>query len=658
MTQQINEITKVPSNATVIKILNQIIKRYNSLGNLYQYKGSVQTYDDLLAIQNPQIGDVYNVVQEDPEAGVAAGSNFAWNGTEWDNLGGSLAGLVQSVNGINPDSLGNVLLPLIKNITTNQGVITFTKNDDTTIQVDNIKKLYTVGLGQTVDLNNLVEAGIYICGNDSYAANYENCPVQKSFLLEVQQSNDGNMVYQFLTQYNDGSSEAGNQYVRTYQVTNGWSAWRMAGSGSNLTTYTSLEQIGITPGEETFASIHSALPINSVLEYYRSSSSTFADIYPENSNYGYVRITKLNANITKFEYVKYIALNINSSDSSTNDNIGVYYSTYYNSGSPNRLCTWNRAISDKDSVAQSLIASLSLRDYNENNFVVEKLRLMSSLMDGTDANINKYQDIVFRRDDNFRLGGIRSKIASVSVGDSTELRSSLALYVNKSEAEGNGAQEGINIIWSPYYGKIMNTLSGLVRVSDHIQFIGKDNGQFGYTEVTSGADVSAIPQGNYFFYGTAPSGDSDTVLAGSDFQGISMRQSGQSTQIVCAGNEIYWRYDDSADAGTNPSYSVWYQLATNANNGWTISKGTNGWARENSTGLTVQWGYVNRSDSGTFTFPRTFTTCYYSNVMCSSNLEPFITEMSNTSIKFNTNNGYNDDIKNWGNCYIFAIGVS
>lgn len=100
--------------------------------------------------------------------------------------------------------------------------------------------------------------------------------------------------------------------------------------------------------------------------------------------------------------------------------------------------------------------------------------------------------------------------------------------------------------------------------------------------------------------------------------------------------------------------------SSNIGSGWTVSNGTNGWARENSTGLTVQWGYVNRSNSltGTFTFPRTFTTCYYSNVMCSSNLVPYIKARSNTSITFNTNNGYNDDIQNLGNCYIFAIGVS
>lgn len=119
-----------------------------------------------------------------------------------------------------------------------------------------------------------------------------------------------------------------------------------------------------------------------------------------------------------------------------------------------------------------------------------------------------------------------------------------------------------------------------------------------------------------------------------------------------------------AKAGTNNTkfmtpLRVKQAISTFGDSSWTISKGTNGWARENSTGLTVQWGYVDRANSsGTFTFPRTFTTCYYSNVMCSSNLEPYIKARSNTSITFNTNNGYNDDIQNWGDCYIFAIGVS
>lgn len=349
MAQQIPEITSIPSNSNVLKILNQIIKRYNSLGSIYTFKGSVQTYDDLLAIQNPQIGDVYNVIQEDEEHQIAAGSNFVWDGTVWDNLGGSLAGLVQSVNGINPDSLGNVLLPLIKNVTATGGNIVFTKNDDTTIQVNNIKKLYTAWLGQTVDLNNLVEAGIYMCGSDSYAANYENCPIQKSFLLEVQQANDGSMVYQFLTRYNDGSSEAGDQYVRTYQATNGWSVWRMAGSGSNLTTYTSLEQLGITPGEETFASIHNALPINSELVYYITPNNFNNSIYP-NENYGEMRCSKTSDSTSTIfifttQYVD--VLNV--------------YTRYFNQNFPTSVVEWSLLAkqSDLTNLSNSVVKSVN-----------------------------------------------------------------------------------------------------------------------------------------------------------------------------------------------------------------------------------------------------------------------------------------------------------
>lgn len=193
-----------------------------------------------------------------------------------------------------------------------------------------------------------------MCGNDSYAANYENCPVQKSFLLEVQQANDESMVYQFLTQYNDGSTEAGNQYVRTYQATNGWSAWRMAGSGSNLTTYTSLEQIGITPGEETFESIHNALPINSELVYYRTISKTFnSDMYPASSGYGYFKATKLFVNVTKFEYLQYTTVKSNDSGADSSINLGVLWGTYLDA-TTNAMPIWNRHINSQDTVTQGI----------------------------------------------------------------------------------------------------------------------------------------------------------------------------------------------------------------------------------------------------------------------------------------------------------------
>lgn len=259
-----------------------------------------------------------------------------------------------------------------------------------------------------------------------------------------------------------------------------------AGSGSNLTTYTSLEQIGITPGEETFASIHSALPINSVLEYYASEAQNFADIYP--ASYGNFIATRLTGDITIFHF--------------TGTNQTMYVTHYYVTNNTNPSWTQIAKQSDLTNLSNSVVKSVN---------------------------------------------GIKPTNGNVTID--------IPKPVIASEAE---AEAGTNNT------KFMSPL----RVKQAI-----------------------------------------SALAG-----------------------------DSS---------------------WTISKGTNGWARENSTGLTVQWGYLDRSNiDGTFTFPRTFTTCYYSNVMCSSNLVPYIIARSNTSIKFNTNNGYNDDIKNWGNCYIFAIGVS
>lgn len=259
-----------------------------------------------------------------------------------------------------------------------------------------------------------------------------------------------------------------------------------AGSGSNLTTYTSLEQIGITPGEETFASIHSALPINSVLEYYASEAQNFADIYP--ASYGNFIATRLTGDITIFHF--------------TGTNQTMYVTHYRVTNNTNPSWTQIAKQSDLTNLSNSVVKSVN---------------------------------------------GIKPTNGNVTID--------IPKPVIASEAE---AEAGTNNT------KFMSSL----RVKQAI-----------------------------------------SALAG-----------------------------DSS---------------------WTISKGTNGWARENSTGLTVQWGYVNRGNiSGTFTFPRTFTTCYYSNVMCSSNLVPYIIARSNTSIKFNTNNGYNDDIQNWGDCYIFAIGVS
>lgn len=58
------------------------------LATVYQYKGSVATYADL-PTTGQKIGEVYNVETADPDHGIKAGDNVAWDGAQWDILGGN-----------------------------------------------------------------------------------------------------------------------------------------------------------------------------------------------------------------------------------------------------------------------------------------------------------------------------------------------------------------------------------------------------------------------------------------------------------------------------------------------------------------------------------------------------------------------------------------
>ena len=66
------------------------IKSYvdSKVSSVYVYKGSVTNYSDLASITTKEVGDVYNVVNAN--GSTPGGTNYAWTGTEWDALGGTI----------------------------------------------------------------------------------------------------------------------------------------------------------------------------------------------------------------------------------------------------------------------------------------------------------------------------------------------------------------------------------------------------------------------------------------------------------------------------------------------------------------------------------------------------------------------------------------
>lgn len=66
------------------------------LTTVYQYKGSVATYANL-PTTGQKVGDVWNIETADPDHSIKAGDNVAWDGAQWDTLGGNhdLSGYAQ-----------------------------------------------------------------------------------------------------------------------------------------------------------------------------------------------------------------------------------------------------------------------------------------------------------------------------------------------------------------------------------------------------------------------------------------------------------------------------------------------------------------------------------------------------------------------------------
>ena len=83
--------------------------------------------------------------------------------------------------------------------------------------------------------------------------------------------------------------------------------------------------------------------------------------------------------------------------------------------------------------------------------------------------------------------------------------------------------------------------------------------------------------------------------------------------------------------------------------GWTVSKGATGWARENTTGFTIQWG-------NSITFPRTFTAAFQVIMQVNNNKgeELYKNQVTVSSI---SNTGFTIGSPGQGHRYV-AFGLS
>ena len=85
---KVNGVSLVPTGKAVNVDLTDYARKADIAGGVH-VKGSVNTYADLPS-SGQATGDMYNVRTADPTHGIAAGDNVVWDGSAWDNFGGTI----------------------------------------------------------------------------------------------------------------------------------------------------------------------------------------------------------------------------------------------------------------------------------------------------------------------------------------------------------------------------------------------------------------------------------------------------------------------------------------------------------------------------------------------------------------------------------------
>ena len=144
----LTDVVATKANASDVYTKPEIDSKISSV---YRYKGSKATYAELP--ENPEVGDVYNIETADTTNGINAGDNVAWNGTAWDNLGGTVDLSAYATK----EELTTTTQPLIEKLqeienNAEVNVLEVVKVNGTALEVDTTDKSVNIPLSSSTSL--------------------------------------------------------------------------------------------------------------------------------------------------------------------------------------------------------------------------------------------------------------------------------------------------------------------------------------------------------------------------------------------------------------------------------------------------------------------------------------------------------------------------
>lgn len=178
------------------------------VSSVYKYKGNVDTFYDLSTLSDPVVGDVYNVLD--------TGSNYAWNGSEWDKLSETvdLSSYLTKTEASSTYAKPSDIPTKTSDLNNDSGFITksgfsmrassqalrFYYNEGDGENAIDIKSpeipkhtLSLVPSGTQIpkdgnlDLESIdyIKVGLYYCGSDATTQTLLNRPTDRAFMMEV-----------------------------------------------------------------------------------------------------------------------------------------------------------------------------------------------------------------------------------------------------------------------------------------------------------------------------------------------------------------------------------------------------------------------------------------------------------------------------------------